>query len=1072
MQTPSFKEDHISQIPALQLLQNVGYTYLLPNEVLSMRGGRTSTVLLDQILREHLKEATFSYRGREYPFSEASIDTAIHALKNIPMQEGYMAASAHVYDLLTQGVAVEETVSGDKKSYTLQFINWKDWQKNQFHVSEEYSVMRSTVSDHYRPDIVLFVNGIPLAIIESKRPDIKEPLKEAISQHLRNQQEDGVRALYVYSQMVVSISTNEAKYATNGTTEEFWGKWTERFRNAEEEKQYKAALFVHKNTALSPDKKERLFADRFKYVRKYFDAIEEHDVLPTTQDECLYGICRPERLLDLSHNFIVFEAGEKKIARYQQYFAIKKTADRIHTLENGKRTGGVIWHTQGSGKSLTMVMLAQSIALDSSIKNPKIILVTDRVDLDNQLTGTFKKCGIPTDNASTGKRLIELLESTSEAVVTTIINKFEAGIRQMRRVFDSPDIFVLVDEGHRSQYGEFNIQMMKSLPNACFIAMTGTPLMKKEKNTAAKFGGIIDTYTIDQAEKDGAVVRLLYEGRHASQTVNEPAMDRNFQVLAEPLTDNQKVDLKKKFSQTRQLMKADQTIYEIAVDISKHFRDNWQGTGFKGQLVCMDKETAIRYKQRLDEIGIVSSEVLISPPDDREGEESAFEKSEETVKRFWAKMMDEHGTPKKYDEQIISRFKKQQHPEIIIVVDKLLAGFDAPVNTVMYLTRSLRDHTLLQAIARVNRVHPGKSFGYIIDYFGVLTKLDEALDLYSALSDFDEKELAGTITDISDEIKKLPQKNTVLWDIFKDIKNKRDETAFEESLRDEAVRMLFYERLSEYARCLKIALSSIKFHEDNDEAKIQRYKDDAKFFLNLRQSVRQRYSDTIDFSQYELQIRKLIDRHIQTDEVKPITALVPIFDKDLFKQEVAKTEGDAAKADKIASRTSKHITAKMDEDPAFYKKFSTMLREAILAYQEQRITEAEYLTTATAIMDAVLSYSDADIPEELRHRDVARAFYGLSSEMLLPKLQDDVLRRQIAVECALVIDDIMHRVLFENEKPIIDWQDKSDLIGRVNIEIGDYLLDEIGEKYKTRFEFDEIDSISERCIDVAKIRYK
>src|SRR5690606_29053123 len=417
-----------------------------------------------------------------------------------------------------------------------------------FHVTEEYSVMRSTSKEHYRPDLVLFVNGIPLCIVECKRPDMKEPLKQAISQHLRNQQEDGIRSLYVYSQLTLSIGTQEAAYATNGTPEKCWAKWQEKFSSDEEEGNFQSKLQELKNKPLPVSIKEQLFSDRFKYVRQYFDALEQEKILPTEQDKYLFGLCRPERLMDIVFNYILFDNGEKKVARYQQFFAIKKSMQRIKNVENGKRKGGVIWHTQGSGKSLTMVMLAQAIAMEPSIRNPKIVLVTDRTDLDDQITKTFRKCGKFVDNATTGQRLVELLESNSDAIITTIINKFNAAVKKIRKPLESHDIFVLVDEGHRTQHGTFNIDMQKTLPNACFIAMTGTPLFKKDKNTATKFGGVIDAYTVDQAVKDKAVVPLLYEGRLALQDVNASPIDTFFGMISEPLTEYQKADIKKKFA--------------------------------------------------------------------------------------------------------------------------------------------------------------------------------------------------------------------------------------------------------------------------------------------------------------------------------------------------------------------------------------------------------------------------------------------------------------------------------------------------------------------------------------------
>ncbi len=1074
METPSFKEDHISQIPALQMLVNLGYTYLSPAEAEKFRGGKTTNVLLEDVLRKQLKEIN-SIRvsaNKTGLFTDENIERGILALKNLPMHEGYIVASEKAYNLITLGQALEQHVDGDKKSFTLQYIDWKNLSNNIFHVTEEYSVMRSTSKEHYRPDLILFVNGIPLCVIECKRPDMKDPLKQAISQHLRNQQEDGIRNLYVYSQLTLSIATQEAAYGTNATPEKFWAKWQEKFNSNEEEQNYNNTLHQLKNKKLSSAIKDQLFADRFKYVRQYFDALEQENILPTEQDNYLFGLCRPERLMDIVFNYILFDNGEKKVARYQQFFAIKKTMQRIKNIDYNRRNGGVIWHTQGSGKSLTMVMLAQAIAMDPSIRNPKIILVTDRTDLDRQISETFRKCGRFVENANTGQRLVELLESKSDSVVTTIINKFMAAVKKISKPLDSPDIFVLVDEGHRTQHGIFNIDMQKTLPNACFIAMTGTPLFKKDKSTAAKFGGVIDAYTVDQAVIDKAVVPLLYEGRLALQDVNASPIDTFFNMVSEPLTDYQKADIKKKFARNDHLNSAEQKMRMIAWNISYHFRENWQGTPFKAQLVCDKKVNAIKYKEYLDEIGIVSSAVLISSIDEREGEDSAYEKSTEKEKQFWKRMMDEHGNSKTYEKNIINRFKNQKDPEIIIVVDKLLTGFDEPKNTVLYLTRNLQGHKLLQAIARVNRIYPDKEFGYIIDYYGVIENLDNALQLYSSFEEFDEEDLAGTLTNISDEIKKLPQKHSELWDIFKTILNKRDAEAYQQLLKDEAIRVLFYDKLAAFAKALKLALSSIDFHNLVEEKNINRYKEDLTMFLKLRLAVIERYSDEIDYKQYEGQIQKLIDTHITTEKIETITELVNIFDKDKFQQEVENTTGKAAKADKIASRTSKHITEKMDEDPAFYKKFSQMLKETIADYEAKRIGEAQYLTRVQDIMNHVLSHTDNDIPEQLRDKDVAKAFYGLTIEALSEKIPDNQIRKAISTQAALDIDNVIKQSILDNDKPIIDWQFKTNITGKLLIDIGDYLIDEVRDKYNINLSFQEMDKIAEDCIDVAKIRYK
>lgn len=1068
MDTPSFKEDHISQIPALQLLINMGYNYLNPEEALAARGNKTSNILLEDVLRKQLHKinSVKISSKKSVSFSDNNIDSAITTLKDMPMVDGYMTTSQKLYELLTLGVSVEQIVDGDRKSFDIHYIDWKNPRNNIFHVTEEYSVLRSGLKEHYRPDIVLFVNGVPLCVIECKRPDIKNPLRQAISQNLRNQQEDGVRSLYSLAQIIMSITVNEGSYATTGTPEKFWAKWEENFKRKEDQIFYEEELLRLKNIPISNEVKNRMFADRFKYVRSYFDSLEKKEIKPTPQDKYLFSLCQPERLLDLIYSYILFDNGAKKIARYQQYFAINKAMKQLVKVSEGKRLGGVVWHTQGSGKSLTMVMLAQAIAMESSIQNPKIILVTDRTDLDSQITGTFRKCGIDVDNAKTGSQLVELLNNRSDAVVTTIINKFESAVRKIKKPLESHNIFVLVDEGHRTQHGTFNIEMQKTLPNACFIAFTGTPLFKKDKNTLSKFGTLIDSYTVDQAVKDKAVVPLLYEGRHALQDVNSGSLDNFFNMVSEPLSKYEKADLKKKFSRADQLNIADQKIYAICWDITNHYVKNFQNTGFKGQVVCQNKASAVKYKNYLDEIGKVTSELVISPPDEREGEDSTFGQTPDSVKQFWYKMMDQHGTPKKYQKNIVNRYKNDSDPELIIVVDKLLTGFDAPKNTVLYLTRKLIGHTLLQAIARVNRVSEDKDYGYIIDYYGVLKELDSALKTYSTFEDFDEEQLQGTLTNINKEIEKLPQSHSDLWQIFNAIQNKKDAEQYQVLLRDEALRVKFYNQLNVYARLLKLALSSIDFHKNTPDNRVKKYKDDLAFFMKLRSSVADRYSDKIDYKKYEGQIQKLIDTHIPTSGVVKLTDLVNIFDQEAFEEEVTKMVGKAAKADMIASRTSKHINEKMDEDPAFYKKFSQLIKETIDDYLQKRISESEYLSKMKEIMESVLSHTDAEMPASLEGKEVAKAFYGIAIEEFNGLILDKEEIVSIAENLALKADS----VILGLRK--VDWSKSVDIPKKMIFQIGDYIIDNIRDKYSLDINFETIDKIAEKIVDVAKIRYK
>ena len=1109
METPSFIEDHISQIPALQLLMKMGYQYLSPDEALEARNGRYGNVILEQVLKAQLQKLnSIDYKSKEFPFSEANINAAVMELRDLPVQNGFMAANQACYDLITLGKSLDQTVLGDKKSFSFRYIDWKNPENNVFHITEEFSVLRSGRNDQYRPDIVLFINGIPMVIIECKSPQIKNPVDKAIEQQLRNQQDDGIRNLYNYSNIVFSLAVNDAKYATTASPKEFWSIWKEVFRTNEQERDYLGQLETLKNAPLPSNDRIAIFKERYKSVLSYFDRLEDHDQQITEQDKLLYALCRKDRILELIFKFILYDDGIKKIARYQQYYAVKNTLVKISTLHptlNGigqYRSGGVIWHTQGSGKSLTMVMLAEQIAMQTEIKNPKIILVTDRIDLDDQITETFKKCHVSVKNATKGtsvesikrangdamdekemdglKRdtsLLGLLLSDEECVITSVINKFESAVSQMPAGLNSPNIFVMVDEGHRSQYGPMNIKMRRAFPNACFIAFTGTPLMKKEKNTANKFGGIIDVYSITDAVADKAVVPLLYEGRHNMIEVNEKPLDTFFEKVSEPLTEYGKAALKRKFSTKSQLNKADQVIYARAWDISEHFEDNIQGITFgtlkaKGQLVAPSKTIAIKYREYLKEIGRVSCEVLISAPDVRENYEDAFEENEEVNLKFWKAMMDKYGTKENYEKTVINAFKKQDDPEIIIVVSKLLTGFDAPNNCVLYLTKHMQDHTLLQAIARVNRVAEGKEYGLIIDYYGNLENLDKALNDYSGLEDFDEEELQGTVTKLVNELENLPQAHSEVWDIFKNIQNKYDEPAYEELLVDPAYRYLFYDKLSVFSRLLKLAMSSYEFMTITPEKQIDKYKKDAKFFLALRVSVKRRYSDEIDYAEYESQVQKLIDKHISTQgEVLKITSLENIFDPKEREAEVEKLTSKAAKADHIASRTIKAINVQMNEDPVYYKKLSQLLQDAIYDYHRQRISEAEFLKKAKGYEDNFLNGKRDNVPNEISENKVAIAFYNLAGSIFENDLKKQSSRDQINLDIAKNIDAIIRASVFENGNLLVDWQNNKDVEGKIKIDIDDFLFD-LKIKYGIELPFAHIDELVEECIKVAKIKYQ
>jgi type I restriction enzyme R subunit len=1062
MATHDYLEDLSSLLPAVGLLSQLGYRYLTPSENLALRGSRTSKLILESVLSEQLRKFnSITFKGQQYSFSDSNIQKAVQALTDIPF-DSLINTSEQIYDLLTLGKSLEQTIDGYTKSFSLHYIDWKHPENNIYHVCDEFVLERRNSKQTRRPDIVLFVNGIPLAVIECKRPDIKGAAEEGISQHLRNQRTDEIPELFTYAQLLLSISQNKALYGTTGTPVKFWATWKEEDQNRQE-------IHLHElvNKPASSAFKTQLFSERNQQQRTYMETLwQSGERLPSPQDKAIHSLLRPERLLELIYQYIVFDNKEKKVCRYQQYFAVGATLARVTQRKgDSQRPGGVIWHTTGSGKSLTMVMLAKALVLAPDIHNPKIVLVTDRIDLDDQIYKTFHACGRPVVQAKTGEHLLELITHNKASIITTIIDKFESASRKRKISDSSSNIFVLVDESHRSQYGVSHAKMQNVFPNACYIGFTGTPLLKKEKTTAAKFGGFIHKYTMNQAVADGAVTPLLYEGRMSELHGDKTQIDKWFERITKDLTNDQQADLKKKFRREEELSKSDQRLAEIAYDIGLHFKDNYRGTGKKGQFAVSSKAMALRYKKYFDEFGDVTAEVIISAPDTREGNKTVDEDTLEDVQVFWKAMMAKYGNDEKYQTSIINAFKYSDEPEILIVVDKLLTGFDAPRNSVLYLDKRLKEHNILQAIARVNRLFEGKDYGLIIDYRGIFGELNEAIDTYSALENegFDPEDIEGTLTDISEEIKLLAQRHTNVWEVFKDVANQKDLEAMQRHLEPEDRRQRFYDALSLFAKTLQLALANAKFQDETPEKKIARYKDDLKYFLNLRQAIKQRYGETVDYSSYESQIRNIVNKYIGADAVKQLIEPVNVFAIDEFEHEIDTIDGDAAKADAIASRVKKTITEKMEEDPALYKRLSQMIDEAIAEHRAKRLSDMEYLKRIRETLEDLRGKTSSDLPDILVHRDEAKAYYGVLQDYLSACSVVGYKPEVFAAEVAVKLDEII------SEHKIRDWTKNQDIKNLMMNEIEDYLYSLKG-RYDLAIDLELIERITCNVLNIAERR--
>lgn len=1029
MDKNAYLEVNASQKPAILLLQAMGYIYISPEDCEKQRGSRYH-VLLKDILRGQLRKLNrFSYAGAENEFSAANIERAMEDLDE-PLTDGLVRTSEKIYDALLLGKSYPETVGeGRMLSFNLKYIDWENLQNNVFHVTEEFAVDSRDKQHNARPDIVLFINGIPFAVMECKAPQVS--VDQAVEQMIRNQQADYIPQLFKYAQIVLATNSNAVKYATAGTPKKFWNIWKEQNE-----------AFMHRQLAwLIPDR------------------------IPTEQDKNIISLFSQERIFELIRYFILFDANVKKICRYQQYFAIKEIMKTIaENDEKGNRQSGVIWHTQGSGKSLTMVMLAKYILMELAACHPRVVIVTDRKELDGQIAATFSHTRLNPARATSGRHLVELVNSAKADVITSIINKFNTAERQETKNY-SRDVFVLVDESHRSNYGLMATKMRSVFPNACYIGFTGTPLMKREKNTMSKFGKLIHKYTIKDGVEDGAIVPLIYEGRFVEQKVDEENIDLWFRQTTKRLTDAQKEDLRKRWSSIRRLTSTDARIKRIALDISEHFAEGYQNTGFKAMLATNYKRDAIRYLDCFERFGDLTCAVVISPPDIRESVDDADEGTDDLVVSYWNKMMKQYGDADRYEEAMKNKFCDGEI-DILIVCSKLLTGFDAPICQVLYIDKELKEHGLLQAIARTNRLHEGKDYGLIVDYRGLIEKLDTAVDMYSGagLENFDSGDLKGVVVDIMTAVGDLRNTYTQLVDLFAPVADKNDPEAVEVFLADDKIREAFYHLLCAFGRALNPVLNAEQAYNALPKDERKKYQDTFIFFAKVRRSVKIRYCDAIDNSEYEPLMQNLLDTHLSVAGLKQITKPIDILNKDDFEKELEELGSLRSKADAIASRMTKSISEKRDENPAYYDSFSKRIKDALELYKEKVISEAEYLAKMREIMeDYRAGKSTVSYPERIKNNVHAQAFYGV-----LNAIFDEVTDEMITPDFVAGVAEQITRIVAAHSQ--VDWTNNKTIHDRISQDIDD-LFYEYEKKYGLVLSFDLIDKVIDNVKTVALRRF-
>ncbi len=1041
-----FNERPECQNRLIAFLQKMGYEYVSRSEAEQKRGSLSKVIFTDELIR-FLNKQTFKYQNYELNFSGESVQRAVNAL-DASLLQGLSLASKEIYNLLTLGISLEENVIIDKdvpvrQSFDLSYIDFEHPANNIWQVTEEFSVERPN-GQYARPDVVLMVNGIPLAVIECKKSSVD--VKEGVLQNVRNMGPDYIPHLFKYTQLVLAMNPNKVVYGTCGTSSDYFVEWRE------DDVEWQKDICQK----CSPD----------------------GNILE--QDRITVSLLDKKRFLTLIHDYIIYDSNIKKICRHQQFFAVENAIKRINGEDDKGTTGGVIWHTQGSGKSLTMVMLVKKIQSVKSKEQPRFVIVTDRVSLDKQIRDNFANSQMAPVRAATGKGLKTLLKDKGNQVITTLINKFETVCKNRYLEVDSEKFYVLIDEAHRSQYSAMYNYMREVLPNATFIAFTGTPLISKsKKNTYKKFGDPIHNYTMKRSIEDKITVPLVYEGRKVKQNDPSNTIDAFFESLTENLPDDKKQELKSKYSKWSKLAEASSRINLVAFDIYDHFVNYCIPKGLKAMVVCSSRATAV------DMYNIISSlpgkkanpRVVITFGDKREGDDDDVTSA--SIKKI-NNYHDKHVKPlfgdndEKYTDSVCDDFKNPEGEiNMLIVKDMLLTGFDAPVAGVLYVDKTLQEHNLLQAIARVNRVYKGKDFGLIVDYWGIFKKLRTAVDIYddaeSSMNSYDQEDIEGSILGPIDEKNKLEAAYEELWNMFADVDKNSTSDAWQKSLENDAKRNEFYEKLKAYANHLNLALTNRDVFVEIGFDKLEEYRSDYRFFDKLRQSVIERFDNEIDLSKYEAGIKNLLDTFVNATEIHQIIKPVSITDEKAMEKLLSSDEPSNVKADKIKTRIESELKQVRYDDPLLFEEFSTKIKTTLAEYDKTRDADKYFSAMETMADDFRNGRMTRDYPTSIANDSDAKSFYG--AVITTARSKSPI---SITESIENVIADYSRRItkaVAENAKR--DWKHNEVVHKQIHRALDDCLFemfDEIGVKIDNS-NIDMIDLIIDEVMKVAVARY-
>lgn len=926
------------------------------------------------------EELLISYLRDKKKYDPTLINKAIFDFKKAAGDQSndLYQVNKSVYSLLRYGVKVKGE-AGDQKE-TVFLIDWQNPLENDFAIAEEVTVKGERTK---RPDLVLYVNGIAIGVIELKKGSI--PVSEAIRQNLDNQENRFIRTFYSTVQLVLAGNdTQGIQYGTSKTSEKYFLRWKE------------------ENYSYKP----------------------EENLLDTH----LLQMCNKERIIEMIHNFILFDAGIKKLCRPNQFFGVKEAQKFIQ-----RREGGIIWHTQGSGKSLTMVWLAKWIR--ENVQGSRLLILTDRTELDEQIEGVFIGVEEKIYRTKSGRDLIEKLNATQPWLLCSLIHKFggseDESYEFIKDLKVPPDfkpkgnLFVFIDECHRSQSGELHKAMKKILPEALFIGFTGTPLLKSDKKKSIEiFGRYIHTYKFDEAVADGVVLDLLYEARDVDQHVlDQRGIDQWFDEVTKGMNDLPKAELKQKWGTMQKVLSTKSRLEKVVFDIIKDFKIKPRLKNGKGNamLVARSIYEACRYYELFQHFGFKKCAIVTSfePNANSTKGESTGEGDTEKIEQYEIYQRMLNGKDREtFEKEVKKQFKEEPaNMQLLIVVDKLLTGFDAPSCTYLYIDKKMQDHGLFQAICRVNRTEKeDKEFGYIIDYQDLFDKLNNSITDYTsdAFENFDEKDIKGLLTDRLEMAKqRLEDALETMHQLLEPVPMPKginqhigyfcgNPESKDDLKQTEEKRLALYKETVALIRAFNNIASEMEEagYSAKDAAEIKAKVHD---YTELRNSIKNASGDNIDLKKYEPEMRQMLDMYLSAD---PSRMLSNFNDATLLQLIVEQGIGQAierlpegikknrgAMAETIENNMRKTIIQEMPINPAYYERMSVLLAELVRLRKEGAIAYEEQLKRYEELAGQIQPKSNsANYPEKIVTQALRALYDNLDKDEQLSMLLDEEIK--------------------------------------------------------------------------------